>query len=76
MGLLGWGAKENGMILYTLYFGWAFVSLIVMLIDKLPEKLNVLKYVLYAASIIALMYFNIPGIIEIIRFGVTYYPMV
>lgn len=76
LGLIGWGAKENGMILYTLYFSWAFVILIIQLINKIPQKLKVIKYVIYFACIVALLYFNIPAINKIIKFGIEFYPMV
>lgn len=32
---LGWGAKENGLILYSLYFGWAFLLLLFQLVEKI-----------------------------------------
>ena len=72
--LIGWGAKENGMILYTLYFGWAFISLFIMLINKIPKKLFVIKHVLYSISLLTLLCFNIRGYIEIIKFGITNFP--
>lgn len=72
--LIGWGAKENGMILYTLYFGWAFISLLVMLINKIPEKLTSVKYGLYSILVVTLLYFNVQGYIEIMKIGITNFP--
>ena len=74
LGLVGWGSKENGMILYSYYFGWAFISLIVLLIEFIPKKLNILKYSLYGCAIIALLVFNTIGFAKIIQFGIEYYP--
>ena len=72
--LLGWGAIENGMILYSLYFGWAFISLLVMLINKLPQKLSSVKYGIYSALALTLLYFNVQGYIEIMKIGITNFP--
>lgn len=70
----GWGARENGMILYTLYFGWAFTLLLFQLFNKLCEKWKkagvVLGYTLSAAVLII----NCVGILELIQFGISRYP--
>lgn len=36
--LLGWGTAENGLILYSLYFSWAYIVLIFKLIDKVIKN--------------------------------------
>ena len=72
---VGWGTKENGLILYTLYFSWAYVSLIFMLIKKLTDSLAPLKYAVYTAAILTLAAVNLPGIYELICFGIQYYPV-
>ena len=73
--VLGWGTSENGLVLYTLYFGWAFVSLILLLINRLFRQIRPLRYGLLGAGILALAYTNAIGIAEIIRFGLQYYPV-
>ena len=73
--LLGWGTSENGLVLYTLYFGWAFVSLILLLIDRLFRTVRPLQVGLLGAGILALAYANALGIADIIRFGLQYYPV-
>jgi hypothetical protein len=73
--VLGWGTSENGLVLYTLYFGWAFVSLILLLIDRLFRKIRPLQYGLLGAGILALAYANAVGLTDIIRFGLQYYPV-
>lgn len=35
LGIVGWGTIDNGLMLYSLYFGWAFVCMIFRLIDRL-----------------------------------------
>jgi hypothetical protein len=32
LGLVGWGTIDNGLMLYSLYFGWAFVAMIFQLL--------------------------------------------
>ncbi len=73
--VLGWGTSENGLVLYTLYFGWAFVSLILLLIKRLFRQIRPLQYGLLGAGILALAYLNTLGLADIIRFGLQYYPV-
>ena len=73
--IVGWGSKENGMILYSLYFNWAYFALIILLINKIPNKLQLIKYIIYCLTILLLLYINIKGICFIIKFGITYYPL-
>jgi len=73
--VLGWGTSENGLVLYTLYFGWAFVSLILLLIKRLFRQVRPLQYGLLGAGILALCYANAVGLADILRFGLQYYPV-
>ena len=74
--VLGWGTAENGLILYALYFGWAFLVLLFQLAEKLEETLRIRHFaclcdILAAAGLLAV---NIPAILEMIQFALTYYP--
>ena len=73
---VGWGTKENGLILYSLYFGWAFMVLLFQLIEKIENRFNIkfLTPVLSIGSAVALAVFNIPAIMEMVNFGITYFP--
>ena len=74
---LGWGTKENGLILYALYFGWAFLVLLFQLVEKIEDKLNV-KFLVPVFGIgcaIALAVVNIPAIMEMVNFAITYFPV-
>ncbi|MBE6753142.1 MAG: hypothetical protein E7559_02110 [Ruminococcaceae bacterium] len=75
--VLGWGTAENGLILYSLYFGWAFFVLLFALMQKLCEALDKpgLLPVLCAVGIVTLWVFNVPAIRELIDFAKTYYPI-
>ncbi len=73
---LGWGTKENGLILYALYFGWAFLVLAFQLVEWVEDKLNtkILLPIVSIVSVVLLAVINIPAIIELINFAITYYP--
>jgi len=73
--LVGWGTAENGLILYSLYFGWAYFCLAFLAIEKLLQKVPRVKYAVYIALIAILAYINIPGIYDLIQFGIEYYPV-
>lgn len=74
--ILGWGTKENGLILYELYFGWPFLVLIVQLIARLEKAIN--TRLLFPIVTIVFMFLclenNIVAINELVNFAVTYYP--
>lgn len=74
---LGWGTKENGLILYALYFGWAFLVLLFQLVEKVESKLNIkfLVPVVTMIAVAALLTINIPAIMEMVNFAITYYPV-
>lgn len=73
--ILGWGTAENGTVLYSLYIYWAFIVLLTLLIDKLLSKTAILKYTLFGILLVALCIYNIMGMLEVIRFGIKYYPV-
>jgi len=73
--VLGWGTSEHALVLYTHYFSWAVVSLIVMLIARLPERLRALQLGVLLGGALALAAVNLGGIAQIVRFGLTYYPL-
>jgi hypothetical protein len=57
-----------------LYFGWAYFCLVFLAIERVLQKLPVIKYTVYTAAIITLAVINLPGIDELIQFGIEYYP--
>lgn len=74
--VLGWGTAENGLILYSLYFGWPYLVLLFQLAEKIEEKLRV-KFVIPILSVIAcvgMLIINIPAIKEMLDFAIAYYP--
>lgn len=78
LGILGWGAAENAMILYSLYFGWAFLVLLYQLVKWLCSKIK-FKYSLYVITIlliVVLVIFNIQGAKDLLEFAIINHPVV
>lgn len=74
LGLAGWGAAENGMILYTLYFSWALLALIYAGLTKGLAKHPLIRFGIAAALFLAVAAVNIRELRELVRFGFFYYP--
>lgn len=71
--LIGWGTSENGLILYTFYFSWAFICLIFKLIEKLLHKHKKIKATIYSMGILSMLLINFYGIYQTILFGIQYF---
>jgi hypothetical protein len=72
--LSGWGMRENGTVLYSLYFSWAFAVLLTLLIDRIPS--GTVKQIIFCILTGALLFFNIRCMIDIAGFGIAHYPAV
>lgn len=77
LGIAGWGTNENGLILYSLYFGWAYLALIVKLGMTIVKKLKVEKIgvIVWLGMVVYLLYENLPNMILMYQFAVKYYPV-
>lgn len=75
--IAGWGTNENGLILYSLYFGWAYLALIVKLGMTIVKKLKVEKIgvIVWLGMVVYLLYENLPNMILMYQFAVKYYPV-
>lgn len=73
--VVGWGASENGMVLYTLYFFWAFAALLYMLLQRALSTKPILRIGVAALALAVLACVNTFGLIDLIRFGMLYYPV-
>lgn len=75
--VLGWGTTENGLILYSLYFGWAFLVLLFQLVEKIEHifRINFLVPVVSIISIFVLVFYNGSAIIEMFNFALEYFPV-
>ena len=70
--VIGWGTPENGMILYSLYFSWAYLILYFLLIKKIFKTRKIFITTINI-SILVMVIFNINEFINILRFAIKYY---
>ena len=77
LAVVGWGTKENGLILYALYFGWAYLVLLLQLVFTVCEKLRIgaAAWVICGAACTGMLVFNLPAIGDLLRFAYEYYPL-
>lgn len=75
--IVGWGMKENGLVLYTLYFGWAYFILVFKAFKFITDKINKpsLNYILLAAATCSIIYPNALMVLNIMHFGMRFYPV-
>lgn len=71
--IFGYGAFENGFILYTYYFSWAFVCLLFKFFETVLQKWPKVKNTIYVLAIIPVAVINFYGIYQLIEFGLQYY---
>ena len=74
--LFGWGTAENGVVLYSLYFFWAFIILFILLIDKLMCNTKYSRHIVFCVLFLALMVYNMIKMLDMINFGIAFYPVV
>ena len=70
--VLGWGTQENGLVLYSLYFGWAYFVLIFQLLQNIFKNPKVFKIAI-AVLIISMLCFSLPELYNILKFAILYY---
>lgn len=75
--IIGWGTNENGLILYSLYFGWPYIVLIYHLFLNLENKFKVkdLSIVICIFIAIILIVYNYKYIYDMINFASSFYPV-
>lgn len=73
--LVGWGTAENGLMLYTFYYGWAFFALIVKGVERVCLRAPRIRRGLYALASLTLLVLSVRGLAALIRFGLQYYPL-
>ena len=73
---IGWGTSENGLILYSLCFGWPFIVLIFNLLKLLEEKLKTKLLIPLATAVLSIILIltNFPAIMGLLNFAITEYP--
>jgi len=76
IGVVGWTVKQNQVVLFDIYFSWAYVTLMYMAIDKLfgeRKKKEKAATLLVLAALCLVV--NGKAVIEILRFGIEFYPV-
>ena len=75
--LFGWGTAENGLILYSLYFGWAYFVLLFQLVERIGELIHARWFLSAActATVFLLLAANIPAIQALREFSTSFYPV-
>lgn len=78
LGIVGWGTVDNGLMLYSLYFGWAFISMafrfVEWLLNGLLPKFRVLRYAVMLAALIPVSVINVNALREVLIFATQFYP--
>lgn len=74
LGLIGWGTIDNGLMLYSLYFGWAFVAMIFQLLDRLPCRWQGVRTAMLLALILTVGIQNVTVLRSILVFATQYFP--
>jgi len=70
--IMGWGTFENGLILYSLYFAWAYIILIYLLLKKLIKNRKIfISFIVILISV--MLFFNLSELLNIIKFALKYY---
>lgn len=71
--IIGYGSGENGFLLYSYYFSWAFICLIFKLFEFIFKNHTKLKNTLCTLLIIPVAIINFYGIYQLIIFGIQNY---
>ncbi len=74
LGLMGWGTIDNGLMLYSLYFGWAFVAMVFRFIDWLFNRLRPFKLAVLMGLTLLLGICNVYALREVLVFGTQFFP--
>lgn len=74
LGIVGWGTIDNGLLLYSLYFGWAFVSMLFQLCDVLLGPFRWMKITIIVVVILIAALVNVLALREVLIFATQFYP--
>ena len=74
LGLVGWGTIDNGLMLYSLYFGWAFVAMIFELLNWAFARLWTGKVAVLMALIVGVGIYNVYALKDVLVFATQFFP--
>lgn len=75
--IMGWGTSENGLTLYILYFGWAFISLLYQLLELVEEKFHIRHFapIVCSCLIVLFLIINLTEMSVLLDFAFTIFPV-
>ncbi|MDD6023850.1 MAG: hypothetical protein PUC06_06405 [Oscillospiraceae bacterium] len=76
LGIVGWGTIDNGLMLYTLYFGWAYTTMVFQLVVQIFDRVPAVKILVLGLLILVLTLVNINALKEVILFGTEFFPAI
>lgn len=71
LGVIGWGTTENGLILYSLYFAWAYYTWYYLLLNRIKNR-KIFK-ILISISIVIIFVTMVFEMSNILGFALKYY---
>lgn len=74
LGIIGWGTIDNGLMLYTLYFGWAYVAMCFQFVVRLFRSAHYLKIVVLIGIIGAVLIVNVMALKDVLVFATQFFP--
>ena len=74
LGIVGWGTIDNGLMLYTLYFGWAFVAMAFQLGDWLLHRWQIVEIVFFLGLILFVGLRNVTSLKAALVFATQFFP--
>lgn len=70
--VVGWGTAENGLILYALYFAWAYIVLIYYLLQSIIKRVDWRRNFLLGIAAVSCA-FNVLEVVHIVNWGMENY---
>lgn len=74
LGIVGWGTIDNGLMLYSLYFGWAFVAMIFQFLNRLLRQVRPVKLTVLMILILGVGVYNVYALHEVLVFATQFFP--
>lgn len=74
LGIIGWGTIDNGLMLYTLYFGWAYVAMCFQLLDRVFRSERAVKLTVMALIIGVVLMANVMALKDVLVFATQFFP--
>ena len=74
LGLVGWGTIDNGLMLYSLYFGWAFTAMIFGLLDRVLDRAEPVKLAVMLLLVLGVGVYNVFALKEVLVFSTQFFP--